>query len=174
MLLSNYVELKKSEANEFAKVSHLGKEIEISGNYLLDFFDIDKSREIDSRCKEDAFVHSKRKTCLKHLKSCKKIHSSGFSSAIQTYNEILIHEELKKRIGVSAINDSSGVKNADYIISKTDRFEINADLKTILFNDANQNLVDYQKQKAVSGNELLNAKKGIFPVNNKFSPIVTS
>jgi hypothetical protein len=146
-----------------------------SGNYLLDYFSIDYCRELDQRSEQDNFVKIKRDRCITLLKGTDIVHTSKFSEALQTYNEVATADHLRRRVKLDTPNESKANKESpDYIATLSTGQSINLELKTVSFVDPDQNFRDYQRQwgEAQEKNEL--ARQGKLTGHAADSWIVTS
>lgn len=117
----------------------------ITGNPVLDHFDIIKCREIDERARSDRHIKERRDTCLANLRNCTIDYSSYYKSAFDAYNEIVVFDLLQTK-GKIVFQDTGIIPSPDYIWTNTNGESINIDLKSLSYNHDSINFKDIQQQ----------------------------
>lgn len=117
----------------------------ITGNPVLEHFDLDKCREIDERAGSDNHIKERRDTCLTNLRNCTIDYSSHYKSAFDTYNEIVVFDLLQIKGDISWQN-TGAIPSPDYIWTNKNGEVVNIDLKTLSYNHDSINFKNIQQQ----------------------------
>ncbi|MBN8674274.1 MAG: hypothetical protein J0L56_09075 [Chitinophagales bacterium] len=117
----------------------------ITGNPVLEHFNLAKCREIDERSSMDNHIKDRRDTCLANLRNCTIDYSSYYKNAFDAYNEIVVFDLLQTKGNISW-QDTGAIPSADYTWTNRNGEVINIDLKTLSYNHDNINFKDIQQQ----------------------------
>jgi hypothetical protein len=117
----------------------------LTKNLVLDAFDKDQCKWIDANYATDNYIKSKRNQCINHLRKCTIDISDHHTNAFNTYNEIVVYRNLKKRCKVVGEIECDKSK-PDFIFTTTEGSNVNIDLKTLSFADGKSNLREVQFQ----------------------------
>lgn len=121
----------------------------ITGNTVLDHFNLAKCREIDERAGTDKHIRERRDTCLSNLRNCTIDYSPYYKSAFDSYNEIIVFDLLQTK-GKILFHDTGKIPSPDYTWTNKNGEIINIDLKTLSDNYDNINFKDIQEQSVRS------------------------
>jgi len=118
---------------------------EVTENWVLNCFDLDKCREFDKRGLTDSVIRHKTSLCINYLRHAKADHSSLYDNAFNAYNEIIIYDLLSQKCNIKHVKENEK-PTPDYIITTKNGHQLNIDLKTVSFNEGEVNLRQLQKQ----------------------------
>lgn len=118
---------------------------DITGNLVLDTFDLQKCDQYSKWATTDDFVKSKVKETINHLSRAQVDHSADIDNAFNTYNEIVIYEHLQQKGSVKGIH-ASAESRPDYVYTTKSNHQVNLDLKTVSFSEGGVNIRETQKQ----------------------------
>jgi hypothetical protein len=118
---------------------------EITWNVILDGIDLQKVEEFEKTANNDENYKRKLKTIYTSLKNADYLHCSGYGSAYDAYNELVIFEFLSTKVKVDFVKEET-YPTPDYKLSASESVFLYADLKTLHFLDGNLNYIDVQNQ----------------------------
>ncbi|HZH97173.1 MAG TPA: hypothetical protein VEY06_14875 [Flavisolibacter sp.] len=119
--------------------------IDITDNYILNCFNEEKCRQLDSRTSTDAFVRRKVKVCIACLSRTGITHTSHYEEAFNAYNEMVVFDLLSLRTNICAIAEHTH-PTPDYVVTTRSGHRVNVDLKTLSFTDGSVHLRQLQEQ----------------------------
>lgn len=127
MLHNRILEIKK----EFASITN---------NPVIDAFNLDECKLIDSKYSSDTFIKEKVDNCLNYLINIKIDFCDKYRSAYEEYTEAITYIELSKKYQTTRIQQTT-TQSPDFNIKENGKFsfDIFVEVKSLSFLDGNLN-----------------------------------
>lgn len=137
----------------------------ITNNPVMDAFNLDECKYLDSLYSTDTFVKSKIDSCLGHLKNLTIDFNPKYKSAYEEYNEAIIYTDLIKKYQTERVPETT-TPTPDFKVTYNGDFpfEIYIEVKALSFLDGNLNYIEAQKsglESAISTEKQLKEGKKI-------------
>lgn len=118
----------------------------ITNNPVMDAFNLDECKLLDSKASSDNFIKSKINKCLNYLDGLKIDFDSNYKSAYDEYNEAITYVELSKKFQTNRISEAE-TPTPDFNVIDNREFPFNlfVEVKALSFLDGNLNYIEAQK-----------------------------
>lgn len=118
----------------------------ITNNPVIDAFNLDECKLLDSKAASDTFIKDKIDKCLNYLDKLKIDFNPSYKSAYEEYNEAITYVELSKKYQTNRIPETS-TPTPDFKVESNGEFpfDIFVEAKALSFLDGNLNYIEAQK-----------------------------
>jgi hypothetical protein len=118
----------------------------ITTNPVLNAFNLDECRYLDSLYATDTFVKEKIDNCLSYLKDLSIDFSPGYRSAYEEFNEAIVYTDLLKKCQATRVSETATpTPDFNLVGTNENQFNIYAEVKAISFLDGNLNYIKAQQ-----------------------------
>ncbi len=122
----------------------------ITGNPVLDAFDLAECKKLDSLAASDSFIKDKIKACLRYLSSVGVQYDPRYNSAYEEYTEALTYVTLKEKFDAVTKVPEGSSPTPDFKVEHNEpkpTFEIYLEVKALSFSDGALNYNSAQQSQ---------------------------
>lgn len=118
----------------------------ITNNPVMDAFNLEECKYLDSQYSTDTFIKSKVDSCLNYLSNLKIDFNPSYKSAYEEYNEAMVYVDLSKKYTTTRIPEAK-TPTPDFRLTDNGEFpfDIYVEVKALSFIDGNLNYIEAQK-----------------------------
>lgn len=118
----------------------------ITNNPVMDAFNLEECKYLDSQYSTDTFIKSKVDSCLNYLSNLKIDFNPSYKSAYEEYNEAMVYIDLYKKYTTTRIPEAK-TPTPDFRLTDNGElpFDIYVEVKALSFLDGNLNYIEAQK-----------------------------
>lgn len=118
----------------------------ITTNPVMDSFNLDECKILDSKYATDPIIHDKVDKCLDYLRNLTVDFNPRYKSAYEEYNEAITYLDLSKKLQTERIPEAA-TPTPDFRVTKAGDFpfDIYVEVKALSFLQRNLNYIDAQK-----------------------------
>lgn len=118
----------------------------ITNNPVMDAYNLEECKYLDSQYSTDAFIKSKVDTCLSYLSNLKIDFNPSYKAAYEEYNEAVVYVDLSRKYTTTRIPEAK-TPTPDFRLTDNGEFpfDIYVEVKALSFLDGNLNYIEAQK-----------------------------
>jgi hypothetical protein len=118
----------------------------ITNNPVMDAFNLEECKYLDSQYSADTFIRSKVDSCLNYLRNLKIDFNPSYKSAYEEFNEAMVYVDFSKKYATTRIPEAK-TPTPDFRLTDNGEFpfDVYVEVKALSFLDGNLNYIEAQK-----------------------------